>query len=35
VLVKQWVIGYKYSSTYQHPWPYLDIDTAQRAKALK
>jgi len=30
VVVYPWVIGYKYSGIYQHPWPYLDVDTARR-----
>ncbi len=33
VLVQPWVVGYKYSPTYQHPWPYLDIDTSAKARA--
>ena len=33
VLVQPWVKGYKYNATYQHPWPYLDVDPAARAKA--
>ena len=33
VLVQPWVIGYKYNATYQHPWPYLDVDAAARARS--
>jgi len=33
VLIQPWVIGYKYNPTNQHPWQYLDIDYAARAKA--
>jgi ABC-type transport system substrate-binding protein len=35
VLVQPWVIGYKYSATNQHPFQYLDVDTALRAQAVK
>jgi len=33
VLIQPWVLGYKYSPTFQYPFPYLDIDTAQRVAA--
>ena len=33
VVVQPWVLGYKYNPNWQHPWPYLDIDTALQAKA--
>jgi ABC-type transport system substrate-binding protein len=33
VLVEPWVLGYKYNGTWQHPWAYLDVDAAQRAKS--
>ena len=33
VLVQPWVVGYRYNPTYQHPWPYLDVDTAARGRA--
>jgi ABC-type transport system substrate-binding protein len=35
VLVQPWVSGYKYNPIQQHPWQYLDIDTARRTAALK
>lgn len=35
VLVQPWVVGYKYNPIQQHPWQYLDIDTARRSTALK
>jgi len=33
VLVQPWLTGYKYNPTYQHPWPYLDVDVAVRSAA--
>jgi ABC-type transport system substrate-binding protein len=30
VAVYPWVVGFKYSGIYQHPWPYLDIDSAAK-----
>ena len=33
VLIQPWVLGYKYSPTFQYPFPYLDIDTTQRVAA--
>jgi ABC-type transport system substrate-binding protein len=30
VVVYPWVVGFKYSGIYQHPWPYLDIDSAKK-----
>ena len=30
VVVYPWVVGFKYSGIYQHPWPYLDIDNAKK-----
>jgi len=33
VLVQPWLTGYKYNPTYQHPWPYLDVDVAARSAA--
>ena len=35
VLVQPWVLGYKYNPIQQHPWQYLDIDTARRTAAVK
>jgi oligopeptide transport system substrate-binding protein len=35
VVVYPWVVGYKYSGIYQHPWPYLDIDSAKPRKAVQ
>jgi ABC-type transport system substrate-binding protein len=35
VVVYPWVVGYKYSGIYQHPWPYLDIDAAKPRKAVQ
>ncbi len=34
-LVQPWLLGYKYNPIQQHPWQYLDIDTARRAVAAK
>lgn len=32
VVLYPWVVGFKYSGIYQHPWPYLDLDSgAKRA----
>ncbi len=32
VVLYPWVVGFKHSGIYQHPWPYLDIDSgAKRA----
>ena len=33
VLVQPWVHGYKYDPFDAHPWPYLDVDEAQRRAA--
>jgi ABC-type transport system substrate-binding protein len=33
VLVQPWLTGYKYNPTYQHPFPYLDVDVAARSAA--
>jgi hypothetical protein len=33
VLIQPWVQGFKYNPTQQHPWEYLDIDYAARARA--
>ena len=33
VVVQPWVLGYKLNPNWQHPWAYLDIDTALRARA--
>jgi ABC-type transport system substrate-binding protein len=33
VIVQPWVQGFKFNPTNQHPWEYLDIDYAARAKA--
>ncbi len=33
VIVQPWVRGYKYSSTHQHPWWYVDVDGVARAVA--
>ena len=33
VAVYPWVVGFKYSGIYQHPWPYLDIDTHFEARS--
>jgi ABC-type transport system substrate-binding protein len=33
VLIQPWVLGYRYSPTFQYPFPYLDIDTTQRVAA--
>jgi len=30
VAVYPWVVGFKWNAIYQHPWPYLDIDTARK-----
>ncbi len=30
VVVYPWVVGFKYSGIYQHPWPYLDIDSTKK-----
>ncbi|HSV16849.1 MAG TPA: heme-binding protein, partial [Casimicrobiaceae bacterium] len=35
VVVQPWVEGFKENPTNQHPWQYLDIDYAARAKALR
>ena len=35
VVVYPWVIGYKYSGIYQHPWPYLDVDAARKRIAVQ
>ncbi len=35
VVVYPWVVGYKYSGIYQHPWPYLDIDAAKPRRAVQ
>jgi ABC-type transport system substrate-binding protein len=35
VIAQPWLVGYKYNPTYQHPWPYLDIDAGARAKARR
>jgi ABC-type transport system substrate-binding protein len=35
VVVYPWVVGFKYSGIYQHPWPYLDIDTAKPRRAVQ
>ena len=35
VLIQPWVVGYKYSGFFQHPWQYLDIDNTQRRKGGK
>jgi ABC-type transport system substrate-binding protein len=35
VVVQPWVEGFKENPTNQHPWPYLDVDYAARAKALR
>ena len=34
VLVQPWIVGYKYNPTYQHPWPYLDVDASGSVAAL-
>jgi len=35
VLIQPWVQGFKYNPTHQHPWEYIDIDYAVRAKAQR
>ena len=35
VVVYPWVLGYKYSGIYQHPWQYLDIDSARKRVAVQ
>ena len=35
VLIQPWVQGYKYNPTMQHPWEFLDVDYAARAKAQR
>jgi ABC-type transport system substrate-binding protein len=35
VLVHPWVLGYKYNGFHQYPWAYYDVDTGQRAAALR
>ena len=35
VVVYPWVVGYKYSGIYQHPWPYLDVDPARKRIAVQ
>jgi len=35
VVVYPWVVGYKYSGIYQHPWPYLDVDLARKRVAVQ
>jgi ABC-type transport system substrate-binding protein len=35
VLVYPWVIGFKYSGIYQHPWPYLDVDVSRKRVAVQ
>jgi hypothetical protein len=35
VVVYPWVVGFKYSGIYQHPWPYLDIDAAKPRRAVQ
>ena len=30
VAVYPWVVGFKHNGIYQHPWPYLDIDSAAK-----
>jgi ABC-type transport system substrate-binding protein len=35
VLVRPWVLGYKFNPLQPHPWAYLDIDVARRAAAPK
>jgi len=35
VVVYPWVVGYKYSGIYQHPWPYLDVDPARKRVAVQ
>lgn len=32
VVIQPWVVGYKYSGFFQHPWHYLDIDRSQSRK---
>jgi ABC-type transport system substrate-binding protein len=35
IIVHPWVLGYKYDTFNQQPWPYLDVDVAQRRRATK
>ena len=35
VVVYPWILGYKYSGIYEHPWPYLDVDLAWKREPVQ